>query len=336
MSDMTALTYALDTTWRALLHDLGVAPSDVLRRAGLPDDLLAQPSVRLQPAAFYRFWDALEAAVGDPCFSIRVCRALRAESFSPPLFAALCSPDFETAVRRIARYKALVAPMRLEVDRAPGAVSLGLVWLDAPLVPPPSLVLAELLFFVSLARTGTRSHVRPLEVETTVLPSPVAPFEDFLGARLARGTRHRLRFTEADATRPFLTSNAPLWATFEPALRARLADLDAAVTTAQRVRAVLLEGLPAGLADLDGVARRLATTPRTLQRRLAADGTTWQGVLRETREALAWHYLGKTALPVAEVAFLLGYDEPNSFWRAFRAWTGTTPEAAREAKRGDR
>ena len=56
-------------------------------------------------------------------------------------------------------------------------------------------------------------------------------------------------------------------------------------------------------------------------------------LLQETREALARHYLEKTALPVAEISFLLGFDEPNSFYRAFRTWTGTTPERMRDARK---
>lgn len=330
MKGMPAPSYALDTSWRALLRDLGVSPTHVLRRAGLPDDTLQQPAVRLSPEAYYRFWDSLEAETGDPLFPIRLCRAIRAESFSPPLFAALCSPTMLVAAQRIARYKTLVAPMRLDVVEEGEVVTLGLTWLDAPLRPPVSLVVTELLFFVSLARMGTREAVQPLAVTTPVVPSPAAPYEAFLGARLEHGAQHRLVFSRADATRPFLTANEPLWATFEPALRQRLADLEAGGTTAERVRAALLEAVPSGCVAMAEVAGRLAISPRTLQRRLGAEGTSYQRVLRETREALARHYLARTTLSLAEIAFLLGFDEPNSFFRAFRAWTGTSPDRVRQ------
>jgi AraC-like DNA-binding protein len=330
---MHAQTYALDATWPTLLNDLGVLPANVLRRAGLADDLLQQPSVRLAPEHYYRFWDSIEAETGDPLFPLRLCRAIRSESFLPPLFAALCSPNLLVATQRIAKYKPLIAPMRLDVTEARDVVTLELTWLDATLAPPVSLVIAELLLLVSLARMGTRELVRPLAVTTTMLPSPAAPYEEFLGARVQRGSRHHLTFTTADATRPFLTSNAPMWAVFEPALRQRLADLDAAVTTAKRVRAALLEGLPSGLATMEDVARKLALSKRTLQRRIEAEGTSYQQILKETRQALAQHYLENTALPAAEISFLLGFDEPNSFYRAFRTWTGRTPESVRHARK---
>jgi AraC-like DNA-binding protein len=322
-------SYSLDTTWRTVLKDLGVVPANVLRRAGLPDDLLQQPSARLPPEDYYRLWDSIEAESADPLFAIRLCQVVRSESFSPPLFAALCSPNLLVAAQRIARYKALIAPMRFNVTEARDVVTVELKWLDAPLTPPVSLVLTELLFCVSLARIGTREPVRPVEVTTSVLPSPVAPYEAFLGARIQRGTKHRVAFTTADATRPFLTSNEPLWAAFEPELRLRLADLDSAVTTSKRVRAALHEALPSGLVAMEAIARKLAMSKRSLQRKIEVEGTSYQQILKETREALARHYLAKTTLPPAEISLLLGFDEPNSFYRAFRKWTGTTPDSVR-------
>ncbi|MBB5499333.1 AraC family transcriptional regulator [Paraburkholderia sp. MM5384-R2] len=233
-----------------------------------------------------------------------------------------------------ARYKALIAPIRLEVTEAGGLVTVELTWLDRRLSPPVSLVVMELLFCVTLARMGTRESVRAVEVTTTILPSPLAPYESFLGARMQRSAKHQVTFTAADATRPFLMSNEPLWAAFEPELRQRLADLDAPATTAKRVRAVLLEGLPSCLVAIAEIARKLAMSKRTLQRRIEAEGTSYQHILKETREDLARHYLEKTTLPVAEISFLLGFDEANSFYRAFKAWTATTPDKVRRAQMG--
>lgn len=86
-----------------------------LRRAGLPDDLLHQPSMRLIPEQYYRLWNSIEAEFGDSPLAIRLCEATRSESFSPPLFAALCSPNLLVAAKRIAQYKPLIASMELHV-----------------------------------------------------------------------------------------------------------------------------------------------------------------------------------------------------------------------------
>ena len=326
---MPSHTYALDATWRPILKDLGISATNVLRRAGLAEDLLARPAVRLSSAEFYRFWEGMQAESGDPLFPLLLCRAIRSESFSPPLFAALCSPNFLVAAHRIARYKTLVAPMRLEVREEGGTVTLELIWLERELPPPPSLVTTELLFFVGLARLGSREEVRPLRVSTLDPPRPGDAFTAFLGVPVERAAAHRITFRRSDAERPFLTSNEGVWTAFEPELRMRLANVEASDTTAQRVRAALLEALPSGLVAMEAVARKLAVSTRTLQRRLEAEGTTYGALVRRTRETLARHYLQHTALPISDIAFLLGFGEASSFHRAFREWTGVTPEHLR-------
>jgi AraC-like DNA-binding protein len=326
---MRSNTYALDSTWRPLIKDLGVSAANVLRRAGLPEDLLAQPEIRLEAAAFHRFWTALGEELADPLFPLRVCQAVRSEAFSPALFAALCSPNFLVAVQRIARYKALVAPMHLRVSDDTEVMTLDLEWPDTAHQPPSSLAVTELLFFVTLARMGTREPLRPLRISTPRPPAPASAYSEFLGVDIRPGPRHQICFSSEDVRRLFLTTNESLWQSFEPRLRTRLAELDAAVTVGHRVRAALLEALPSGQGDMDAVSRRLAMSRRTLQRYLDAEGLSFAGVLRETRQALAQHYLGNTRLPAAEIAFLLGFEEPNSFYRAFRRWTGQTPDATR-------
>lgn len=161
------------------------------------------------------------------------------------------------------------------------------------------------------------------------MPSPLAPYEDFLGTRLRRGPRHMVRIAKFDAIRPFLTSNEPLWAMFEPDLRQRLANLDLSASVTNRVQAALHEAIPSGQTSMEAIARKLAVSKRTLQRRIEAEGTSFQQILKETRKTLARHYLEKTDFPASEISFLLGFDEPNSFYRAFRSWTGKTPASVR-------
>ncbi|WP_447905154.1 helix-turn-helix domain-containing protein [Stenotrophomonas sepilia] len=82
---------------------------------------------------------------------------------------------------------------------------------------------------------------------------------------------------------------------------------------------------------IETVAARLSMSKRTLQRRLAQDGGNFCLLVNDTREALARHYLTQTELSAGEIGFLLRFEDPNSFFRAFHDWTGTTPEAVRRA-----
>ncbi len=99
------------------------------------------------------------------------------------------------------------------------------------------------------------------------------------------------------------------------------------------MHAVLLELLPSGEATIEAVAGRLALSKRTLQRRLTDERESFRTVLNRTREGLARHYLAKTDISGGEIAFLLGFEDPNSFFRAFHEWTGQTAESVRHAAR---
>lgn len=83
---------------------------------------------------------------------------------------------------------------------------------------------------------------------------------------------------------------------FEPDLRRRLSELDAAATTVERVRAVLLELLPSNMATIEKAAERLGLSKRTLQRRLEDEGANFRALVNATRESLARHYLGSTTM----------------------------------------
>jgi len=86
--------------------------------------------------------------------------------------------------------------------------------------------------------------------------------------------------------------------------------------------------LPHGQARIAEISRRLGVSPRTLERRLAAEGMTFSRVLDELRFDLAKHYLRERDLPISEVAWLLGYRETSAFNHAFKRWTGKTPTQA--------
>jgi len=69
----------------------------------------------------------------------------------------------------------------------------------------------------------------------------------------------------------------------------------------------------------------MRVSTRTLQRRLKEANATFQELLEECRRELARHYLAQDSLELNETAYLLGYEDANSFFRAFQHWEGTSP-----------
>jgi AraC-like DNA-binding protein len=100
-------------------------------------------------------------------------------------------------------------------------------------------------------------------------------------------------------------------------------------TLVRAVRRALTSRLTGGDTTIAAVARELATTPRTLQRRLAEEGWSFQALVEDTRRRAAAHYLSNRSLSIAEVSYLVGFSEVAAFHRAFRRWHGCTPREFR-------
>ena len=90
--------------------------------------------------------------------------------------------------------------------------------------------------------------------------------------------------------------------------------------------------LPHQLASLETIADRLCTTPRTIQRKLASEDTSFKELVEDVRKNLSLEYLRSTDLSVEEIALRLGYSDAPSFSHAFKRWTGVSP---RDARRGE-
>lgn len=322
--------------WQVLMQDAGVDRANVLRRAKLPSDLFARESVRLDSATYYRLWEAIEEEAGnaDGPAPLRFAQKMSTDWFNPELFVALCSEDMNGALARLAKYKRLSGPMVLKLAHHARGTTATVEFLEAALNPPRVFMAFKLVFFVQLARLATRSPVQPLRVGW---PAPNLSARDagayaaWFGVPVEDLPVPTVVFAAEDAQRPFLTANHGLWTFFEPALRQRLADLQMHASTVERVRSALLEALPAGEVSMQAVCKKLGVSTRTLQRRLQEEGTSFQQTLDALRNSLAHHYLSHSALSGADISFMLGFENPNSFVRAFQTWTGSTPQAVRLA-----
>jgi AraC-like DNA-binding protein len=132
---------------------------------------------------------------------------------------------------------------------------------------------------------------------------------------------------------PMPHANAAMHAFFVRHADAMLARLPPTAGLRDRVRAFVADHLPDGRATLTSAARDAGMSARTLQRRLHAEGTSFEALVEAVRRARALAFLD-AHVSIGEVAYLLGYAEPSVFHRAFKRWTGTSPEAWRSAQEG--
>lgn len=272
---------------------------------------------------FFAFWEALGAS-SPADIGLRLAQETKAHEYDLQSLAALHSPDLGTALSKIARYKRLCGPKDLAIDLNRAEVAISTIWRHTASPMPKRLVDATLASQLVLLQRGTGLELAPLRVELTRAPAEEAMLMRFFGCSLRfRTKRDALVLEERMLGTPFVTHNADLLRALLPSLDAKLLPVER--TFLDEVRAALGRRMSGERPSVEKIAHELSVSTRTLQRKLAEASVTYQSLLDEVRHETALRLLRAPELDIAEVAFLLGFEELNSFTRAFRSWEGTTP-----------
>ncbi len=321
--------------WKVLVPDLGLSLKSVLKVAGLPVTLFDNSHATLTLEEYFRLWDTLAALSGDDELPLRVGAVLSAEGFDPPILSTLCSPDLNTAMRRLQQYWQVLQPRVMTVDIGRTRTRATLEWQGQTMPVPWIPAMSELVIFTKLVRWGTRVEVRPISVGVPTLPANLEPYERFFGCKPCQARDYTIAFSAHDALRPFVTRDDAMWRFLEAAFKDRQLSLAMGSDYARRVRSVLRETLAVGDASIDGVARRLHVSRRSLQRSLQQEGASYRSVLQQVRYDLARHHLAHSSASIARIATLLGFRDSDTFGRWFAQSAGATASEwrARQARR---
>jgi len=318
--------FRVATTLARKLEELGVRPAEVLRRAGLPTALFDQEKILVSTEELFALYRGLGQASPDPAIGIKLGTEPRVERYDPIAMAAVSARSFRDALQRLARYKQLVCPEELHVAERGDECRVQFRWLLAQETEPPLLVDVCFARVVDIARRGTGGPVTPKRLELRGASGNREMYEAHFGCPAQLDARQNtIVFAKADLDRPFLTHNADLFATVAPQLEAELSQALASKAIGEQVKGILKPLLAGRRPGIEDIARELRLSARTLQRRLAEDGATFQQLMQEARRELARHYLLHSSLELNETAYLLGYEDAHSFFRAFHDWEGSSP-----------
>lgn len=322
----------MDRKLADLVEGVGISITEALKKSDLPEDLFSHQKPTLTAIEYIRLMEALKDLSIDECTPIKIGTIDKLETFYPPVFAAYCSKNVLTCMKRLSLYKKLIGPLKFLVNENKDDITLEMTFENEEMELPEYLVAIEMVFLVQLMRNATKTHIVPKEVMTKYKLDNNT-YEKFFGVMPKIGLKNRLTISREDALCPFISQNDTMWEYFEPELRRRLSELDVDDTYTARVRSALIELLPAGEGSIDDVSSKLGCSTRTLQRKLREEDTTFQKQLNHTRELLARHYLKNSDMISDDIAYLLGYQNLNSFVRSFHIWTGMTITEYKKAKR---
>ena len=321
--------------WRGL-KKLGLTPAAVLGQARLPAGLYDGDKNLVTTAQFFALWRAVGELNPDPAAGLKFTSEVEPEHHHPGTLAAFNARNYRDAVECIARYKKLRCPEEvhvIHVTTKDDECIIETIWMYPEGDAPPLLTDAFFASVVQLGRRGTQTLIRPKRVELKRAPEPTGVHERFFRCPVKFRSRHdRLVLHASDLNLPFVTHNAELAEMLSPQLEKALEE-KGAKAVGDQVKWVLKRLLSGNHPDILLVAKKLGMGPRTLQRRITDEGATFRQLLLEARKELAHQYLAQPSIEINEAAFLLGYDDPNSFYRAFKTWEGTTPAQWRSVRR---
>jgi AraC-like DNA-binding protein len=312
-----------------IIADAGADVQALAREAGIEPERL---EAELTWEEWDRFLSLVWGTVDDSAFGLRAGTILRPERFGAIGFLLMTSADLGTMLSRIARYNRLVGGGAHPIERR-GETSVVRL-LKSPTDRPYSCakVDLELSAISTFARVFTAGVVSPLWAARKGPPPPhAAHYEPILGCPVTFDAEDdSIAFKTRDLAVKLVTANLILTNAVERILEKRLENLSDDSIAAQ-VRDAIRPMLNGEEPTLAAVARKLALSTRTLQRRLSDEGVRFSQLLDDVRHGAAKDLLTVPGATVLEVSYLLGFAEASSFFRAFKRWTGTTPEAYRAA-----
>jgi AraC-like DNA-binding protein len=293
----------------------------------LPLHFLQQETIYATTSELFALWAAIAEVSGDPAIGLSLGAEPRFERYDATQIAAVCSRTFRDALQRIARCKVLTCPEEIRIHARRGnEASVEFAFLNDEGAEPDVLVDVCLSWALAIGKRGTDGQIGPLRVELLRPAQHQALLEAHFGCPVRfRSRRNAIVFRNTDLDLPFTTFNEELLRILGAQLDSELEERQSASSTTEQVMQTLRRSLAGKRPSREDVAHELHLSVRTLQRRLNDAGTSFQQLVQEARRELARKYVAEKRVEFSEVAFLLGYEDTNSFFRAFQSWEGTSP-----------
>lgn len=312
----------------------GIEPRQFARRLGIDSIVVPDAKTRLPTDLLDSAFAEAIAQIRDPAFALRTAECWHPSNLGALGYAWLSSRSLRTALKRLARFSKTLGQkatchcqeeaetLRFIVDHKRGNNATGYAMADF-----------WMALAVSMCRTNFGASL-PLEVVTLRRPQPgdARAWETYYACPVLFGAREdsfTLARSVADQDLP--SANQEFAKTFDAILISQLAALsDSDLET--RCKAYLLDQLTSGEPSEEDLAKAMAMSRRTLQRKLGQLGLSYKGLLERVRYDLALRYLDDPQRTITDITFLLGFAEQSSFSRAFKRWNGEAPTTYRERR----
>lgn len=302
-----------------LLKDAGL--DSLAHSSDQADDILAVSD------KFSHLWEALAEVSGDPMLGFRISSPHPLSWLGLLGHIMLASPDLKTVSENLLRYMPLVSPtVQASIEQTGGRMVLGLDLFGATRsVPQQRYDFTWSVLLATMRFVSGRCALTPVSVSYTFARpvSAQAYVEEFGCPVHFDAARNLMEFAEADFIAPIPTCNPLAAEGMFRLLDERLVQVPR-TTTSAKVRSLLLTVIDQGQPLREAVSKRLLLSERTLQRRLAGEGTDFSTLIDEVRRELAGQYMDGE-FTIKTLRYKLGFSDSSTFHRACLRWFGKAP-----------
>ena len=320
--------------WKVIRQvDQSVDRHALLQPLGIDLDADPDPSVMVSDVDYYAFF--AEAARQDPdgiALPLRTGASMRCDEYGAFGLAWKSAPDLRGSWNRAERYaRVLTSVAFYEIERAEEGVFFHLHRDGERNIGLRLSNEATIASAFAISQQVTTEPLTPLGIFFKhPAPESIAAHEAHFGCPVNFDTDRDAILVDPEVLDVVNRQGDPAIAKFfDTHLESELEKFTDDSALDKRVRIQVSQSLSEGIPRISDIAGRLGMSGRTLQRRLADRGYTYQDLVDESRRQLAERLLAATAYPLAEIAFLTGFSEQSAFNRAFKRWAGQTPRSFR-------
>jgi len=319
------------------MEAMGFAARDCLTGTGIePEDLLAHnPQLEFSFEQEFRFHRNLLQLTGDPLLGLKIGKAYTLQTYGLFGYAFMSAPTLRQAMTIVSKYGPLTFTL-FRVNFVETA-SEGILRFSSQIDIPADLLCyyvdRDLAAAMNVVEPDQRIDFRPVEISLMHDDQgEQRSYEEFFGCPVSfDAPRSELRVEISVLDAPMPLPDAETSIICQQQCQLLLARMTKSSGFIDRVRQCIV-ARPGEFPGIETVAGKLNMTTRTLRRRLAAEGSSYQQILCDVRYQLARDYLATSSLPIEEIAAMLGYSSPGNFTHAFKRWHGSSPRAYRKEK----
>lgn len=313
--------------------DHAVDKDSLLRSVGIDPGSPVDPSYMVSADTYYAFLERLAAVEPNPTtIPLRAGAAMRCDDYGAFGLAYKSAPNLRGSYERSSRYaRVLTSVATYTVEKGEHGSYMHLHRDGERRLGMRLSNEATIASIASISREVSSKPFNPLAVYFKhAAPDTTAAHEAYFRSPVYFGSdRDALLVSEDALNTANQLGDKTIAGFFDSHLEEAVSKYEEEHSLEKRIRSYVARSLSEGIPAISDVAGELGMSGRTLQRRLADHGYTFQHLVDEARRELAERLLRKTTYSLAEVAFMTGYSEQSAFTRAFKRWAGQTPRSFR-------